>query len=126
MKLRLIVALCLLVVSLATALGFAAFLDHSTEELESALTNALEAALTEAPNWEAATNEITRLWERDKGLMHVLLPHVNLNELEWALGTLPEFEREQEATLYVEQCVRGLQCIKTVREMEMPSWGNIF
>ncbi|MDR3312844.1 MAG: DUF4363 family protein [Oscillospiraceae bacterium] len=126
MRIRLIAAICLLVFALGAALGFAAFLEHAAKELETALTTALEDALTESPGWETATQEVTRLWARDKGLMHVLLPHVNLNELEWALGTLPEYQREQEATLYVEQCVRGIQCIRTIREMERPTIGNIF
>ena len=126
MKLRLIIAICLLVASLGTAIGFVTFLNRSANALEAALTEALEASLTESADWEAKTLEVVRLWERDKEVIHVLLPHINLNELEWALGTLPEYQKERETTLYIEQCVRGIQCVRTIREMEKPTWGNVF
>ncbi len=126
MKLRLIIAVCLLVVSVGAALGFAAFLDHSARELETALNVALEAALSESQDWDDATQEVDRLWRRDKEWIHVLLPHINLNELEWALQTLPEYRRQNEAELYIEQCVRSIQCVRTIREMERPTFGNVF
>ncbi|MDR2525923.1 MAG: DUF4363 family protein [Oscillospiraceae bacterium] len=126
MKLRLIVSICLLVLALGAALGFGAYLDYSAQTLNAALQHALDAALRQSPDWQSATAEVERLWARDKGVLHILLPHVNLNELEWALGTLPEYLRERDAALYVEQCVRSIQCLRTIRETERPSLGNIF
>ncbi|MCL2106706.1 MAG: DUF4363 family protein [Oscillospiraceae bacterium] len=126
MKLRLIAAVALLVIAVSAAVGATLYLEHSTQRMTEALETALEAALTKSPDWKAATDEVTRLWERSSSFLHVLLPHMNLNELEWTLGTLPEYLEQRDHALYIEQCVRGLQCVKTVREMERPTLGNIF
>ena len=127
MKLRLAAAIVLVVLSV----GFAVFCMFRLNRCAGELTAALEAAQDAAAGdsyaaWEAATREALRLWERDSEFLHILLPHANLNELEWALGSLPEYLRQDERGLYAEQCVRALQCVNTVKEMERPGWGNIF
>ncbi|MDR0531900.1 MAG: DUF4363 family protein [Oscillospiraceae bacterium] len=125
MKTRLIASICLL----AACLGAALFCVFHSRRCAKELSGSLEAALSAAAQkegWPAATEEVLRLWERDKNFYHILLPHANLNELEWALGSLPEFLARQDRAMFIEQCVRGMQCVKTIREMEIPSWGNIF
>jgi len=126
MKSRLITAIVLLVVSVGAAIFCVLHLNRCAKELGGALETALASAATQSPAWEDATGEVLRLWERDREFLHVLLPHVNLNELEWTIGALPEYLAQRDKALYVEQCVRGLQCLNTVREMERPSLGNIF
>jgi len=96
------------------------------QELGGALETALACAVKESFGWEEATQEVERIWDKHEGFLHILLPHVNLNELEWTIGALPAYLEQRDKALYVEQCVRGLQCVNTVREMERPSWGNIF
>jgi len=125
-KSRLIIAISLLAVSIGAAVFCVLHLNKCARELSGALETALACAATESPGWEEATDEVMRLWERHKEFMHILLPHVNLNELEWTIGALPAYLEQRDKALYIEQCVRGLQCVETVREMERPSWGNIF
>ena len=126
MKSRLITAVALLAVSVGTAFFCMLHVNRIARELGEALDTALACAVTESPGWEEATNEAVRIWEKHEGFLHILLPHVNLNELEWTIGALPAYLEQRDKALYIEQCVRGLQCVKTVREMERPSWGNIF
>jgi len=126
MKLRLLLAICLLVISVGTAVFCLAHLNRCTDALTEAIETAMRCAATESTQWAPATGEVERLWERHKEFLHILLPHINLNELEWALGALGEYQKQGDVPLYIEQCVRGLQCVNTVREMERPNWGNIF
>ena len=126
MKFRLITAITLLTLSVGAAVFCLLRLNKSTQDLTQAIETAMASAAVESPEWESATEEVMRLWKRDREFMHILLPHVNLNELEWTLGALPEYLKQRDKALYIEQCVRGLQCVSTVREMERPSWGNVF
>ena len=126
MKLRLTIAITLIALSVGMAVFCMLRLNRVTDELSAAIETAMAAAALESPDWQSATDEVMRLWERDQGFMHILLPHVNLNELEWTLGALPLYLQQRDKALYIEQCVRGLQCVKTVREMERPTLGNVF
>jgi len=126
MKSRLITAITLLAVSVGAAVFCMLHVNKCARELGGALETALACAVTESPGWEEATKEVERVWEKHEGFLHTMLPHVNLNELEWTIGALPAYLEQRDKALYVEQCVRGLQCVNTVREMERPSWGNIF
>ena len=126
MKLRMILTICLLAVSIGTAVFCVLHLNKCTDALTEALETAMRCAATNSPDWPQATDEVHRLWDRHKDFLHILLPHANLNELEWTLGALREYLKQGDKALYIEQCVRGLQCVATVREMETPSWGNIF
>jgi len=126
MKSRLITAIALLAVSIGAAIFCMLHVNHCADELGGALEAALACAAMESPGWEEATQEVTRVWERHGEFLHILLPHVNLNELEWTIGALPAYLEQGDKALYVEQCVRGLQCLNTVREMERPTWGNVF
>jgi len=126
MKSRLITAIALLSVAVGTAIFCALHADKCARELAGALETALACAATESPGWEEATSEVQRIWEKHEGFLHILLPHVNLNELEWTIGALPAYLEQRDKALYIEQCVRGLQCVKTIREMERPTLGNIF
>jgi len=126
MKIRLIVAIVLLVICLGGAFFCMTHARRCAGELIESLQTALAAAAIEGKNWAEATSEAIGIWERDSGFYHILLPHMNLNELEWALGSLPEYLVAREQKLFIEQCVRAIQCVNTIREMEMPSWGNIF
>ena len=126
MKLRMILAVCLLTVSVGTAVFCVFNLNKCTDALTEALETAMQCAATDSPDWPQATEELTRLWLKHKDFLHILLPHSNLNELEWTLGALREYLKREDNALFIEQCVRGLQCVATVREMETPNWGNIF
>jgi len=126
MKLRVTAAIVLITLSVGFALYCLLRIESSARELTQALETAMAAALSESPEWEAATGEVVRLWQRERSFMHILLPHVNLNELEWAIGSLPRFLEQGDANMFVEMCVRGLQCVNTIREMERPTLGNIF
>jgi|GEM_PF-1502721 len=126
MKLRLGVAIGLIVLSVGFALYCIARLNNAADELEQALETAMAAALEQSPNWFAATEEVLRIWQRERGFLHILLPHANLNELEWAIGALPMYLELDDRDLFVEHSIRGLQCLNTIREMERPSLGNIF
>ena len=126
MKSRLITAIALLAVSIGAAIFCMLHVNHCADELGGALEAALACAVTESRQWEDATGEVVRVWDRHEGFLHILLPHVNLNELEWTIGALPAYLEQGDKALYVEQCVRGLQCLNTVREMERPTWGNVF
>ena len=126
MKSRLITAIALLTVSLGAAVFCVLHLNKCADELGGALENALASAAVESPAWEGATDEVLHAWEKHREFLHILLPHVNLNELEWTIGALSAYLEQHDRTLYIEQCVRALHCLNTVREMERPSWGNIF
>ena len=126
MKSRLITAVALLAVSVGFAIFSFFHLNKAAGELGGALESAMACCATQSPGWAEATSEVLRVWEKHDDFLHILLPHVNLNELEWTIGALPEYLAQQDKTLYLEQCVRGLQCLQTVREMERPSWGNVF
>ena len=126
MKSRLITAIALLAVSVGAAVFCMLHVNKCARELNGALETALACAVTESPAWEDATNEVVRIWDKHENFLHILLPHVNLNELEWTVGALSAYLEQRDKALYIEQCVRGLQCVNTVREMERPSWGNIF
>ena len=125
MKTRLVVAICLLAVCLATALFCVWQLEARAKALQEGLEFALETALLDEPSAEI-TEEVLRIWRKSRPFLHILLPHMSLNELEWALGSLPEFQRQGERMLYIEHCVRAIQCVKTVREMERLNWSNVF
>jgi len=126
MKIRMIVAIILLVICIGGAFFCMLHAKRRAGELAESLETALAASVIEGENWAAATSEALAIWERDRSFYHILLPHVNLNELEWALGSLPEYLVRREQKLYIELCVRAIQCVNTIREMEMPSFGNIF
>ena len=126
MKLRLIIAVVLLAASVGTAVFCLAHVNRCTDELAGALETAMRRAAAGSPDWAQATEEVHRLWEKHKDFLHIMQPHYNLNELEWTLGSLREYQKQGDRALYIEQCVRGLQCVATVREMEAPNWGNIF
>ena len=126
MKLRLSVAIGLIVLSVAFALYCVLRVNAATAELEQAIETAMAAALEQSPAWGPATDEVLRIWQRERAFLHILLPHTNLNELEWAIGALPRFFELGDHELFIEHSVRGLQCLNTIREMERPSLGNIF
>jgi len=126
MKVRLVASIVLIVV----ALGFAFYclwrVESTAQTLAEALETAMVAAHTQAPNWQEATDEVVRLWESQRAFLHILMPHQNINELEWAIGALPFYLELGDVDLFVEHSVRGLQCLNTIREMERPTLGNIF
>ena len=126
MKIRIIAASILLVICLGAPLFCMLHAKQCAGELSGQLETALAAAAVESPEWAVATREAERIWERDKAFYHILLPHANLNELEWSLGSLTEYLAQGEQKLYIEQCVRAMQCVNTLREMETPTWGNVF
>jgi len=126
MKIRIIVASILLVICIGIPIFCMLHAKKCAGELSAQLETALAAAAIESANWGEATQEATRIWERDKPFYHILLPHANLNELEWSLGSLTEYLAQDEQKLYIEQCVRAMQCVNTLREMETPTWGNVF
>ena len=126
MKLRLGVAIGLIVLSVGFALYCILRVNTAAEELTHALETAMAAALEQSPDWPAATEEVQRLWQRERSFLHILLPHANLNELEWAIGALPMYLELGDHALFIEHSIRGLQCLNTIREMERPSLGNIF
>ena len=126
MKLRLSVAIGLIVLSVGFALYCILRLNAAAEELTHALESAMAAAVEQSPAWGPATEEVLRLWQRERGFLHILLPHANLNELEWAIGALPMYLELGDHELFIEHSIRGLQCLNTIREMERPSLGNIF
>jgi len=126
MKTRLILTISLLAVCVGTAIFCMLHAGRRADVLASHLETAMAAAAIEGENWATATRDVLQTWERDSGFYHVLLPHVNLNELEWALGSMPEYLVQREQKLYIEMCVRAIQCVRTIREMETPNWGNIF
>ncbi|MCL2445662.1 MAG: DUF4363 family protein [Oscillospiraceae bacterium] len=126
MKIRLVTAICLIVLAVGFSVFCLVFVSRTTQQLTHALEHAIEAALEQSPGWEEATEEVTRLWERSRSFLHVLFPHQNLNELEWSLGALPKYQRMGDAPLFIEHAVRGLQTVNTIREMERVTLGNIF
>ncbi|MDR2753201.1 MAG: DUF4363 family protein [Oscillospiraceae bacterium] len=126
MKLRLIAAIVLLTCAVAAATLCLWHLHTCATQLQSALETALEMATNETPGWGDSAEKVLRLWEKNSDFLHILLPHANLNELEWTLGSLPAYAAQKDAALYIEQCVRGLQCVRTVAEMEQINLGNIF
>jgi len=126
MKIRIIAASILLVICIGAPVFCMLHAKKCAGELSGQLETALAAAAVESTDWEKATQEATRIWERDKSFYHILLPHSNLNELEWSLGSLTEYLTQGEQKLYIEQCVRAMQCVNTLREMETPTWGNVF
>jgi len=126
MKIRLIAAISLIVLAVGFALFCMHYVDRATQQLTQALEHAIYAAHEQTLDWASATDEVTRLWQRSRSFLHVLFPHQNLNELEWALGALPKYLRLDDAPLFIEHAVRGLQTVNTIREMERPTLGNIF
>jgi len=126
MKLRVGVAIALIVLAVGFALYCIFRVNRATDELAAAIETAMTAALEQSPEWEYVTQDLVRLWQRERAFLHILLPHMNLNELEWAIGSLPTYQRLGDHALFVEQSVRGLQCLQTIREMERPTLGNIF
>ncbi|MCL2195624.1 MAG: DUF4363 family protein [Oscillospiraceae bacterium] len=126
MKLRLITAICLIVLAVGFSVFCLAYVNRTTRQLTHALELALEAAQEQSPAWADATEDVTRLWQRSRSFLHVLFPHQNLNELEWAVGALPKYQRMGDAPLFIEHAVRGLQTVNTIREMERLTLGNIF
>jgi len=126
MKIRIIAASILLTICLGAPIFCMLHAKKCANELSGQLETALAAAAVESENWAEATREATRIWERDKAFYHILLPHSNLNELEWSLGSLEEYLAQREQKLYIEQCVRAMQCVNTLREMETPTLGNVF
>lgn len=126
MKFRLAAAIVLLAASIASAAFCLAHINKCTDELDSALQAALACAAAQSDGWEDATAHVLRIWQSDRDFYHILLPHTNINELEWSIGSLPDFLAQRESKAYVEQCIRGLQCVKTVREMERVTWGSVF
>ncbi|MDR2647974.1 MAG: DUF4363 family protein [Oscillospiraceae bacterium] len=125
MKLRLIASICLIVFAVGAALFCAGHLEKVTGELTTALRQALDTA-EKKESVEQITEKVMRQWEKSENFLHILLPHTNLNELEWTLGTLPDYAKSNKFDLYIEQCIRSIQCVKTIREMEKLSWGNLF
>lgn len=126
MKARIITAIALLVLCVGMAVFDMLYVNQCAKELEAGLESCVAAAVARSPEWEDITNQTLRIWERDKSFYHILMPHTILNELEWTLGAIPEFLDQKDAALYIEQCVRGLQCLKTIREMEIPTWSTVF
>jgi len=126
MKIRLITAISLIVLAVCFAVFCLHYVNRTTQQLTDALEWAIEAAQEQSLEWEVATHEVTQLWQRSRSFLHVLFPHQNLNELEWAVGALPQYLRMRDAPLFIEHAVRGLQTVNTIREMERPTLGNIF
>ena len=126
MKLRIIAASILLAICIGAPIFCMLHAKKCADELSGQLETALAAAAVESSDWANATQEAERIWKRDKAFYHILLPHSNLNELEWSLGSLTEYLARDERQLYIEQCVRAIQCVNTLREMETPTWGNVF
>jgi hypothetical protein len=125
-KLRLTAAVLFLVLALGTAIGCGIHLDRLSEKMSAQLEEAIAACVQKAPDWAEQTDAVTKTWEKNKGFLHVMLPHQNINELEWAITSLKSYCDKREATLYLEQCVRALGCVATIVELEKPNFGNIF
>ncbi|MCL2532375.1 MAG: DUF4363 family protein [Oscillospiraceae bacterium] len=126
MKIRLITAICLIVLAVGFSVFCLVYVSRTTQQLTQALEHAIETAQQHSPQWESATEEVTRLWQRSRSFLHILFPHQNLNELEWALGALPKYQRMGDVPLFIEHAVRGLQTVNTIREMERLTLANIF
>lgn len=126
MKIRVGISIGLIVLALSFAFYCILRLNRATDELRQATEAALLAATEQSPDWLAATDEVARLWERERGFMHILFPHMNINELEWSIGAMQHYQRLGDHALFIESSVRALQCLNTVREMERPTLGNIF
>ena len=126
MKARMITAIALLGLSVGMAVFSMLYVERCAGALEGALEKAMACTSMESTAWAAASDDVERVWARHKGFLHILLPHAVLNELEWAVGALPLHLEQRDKAMFVEQCVRGLQCLNTLREMERVSWGIIF
>ena len=126
MKLRVGISIGLIVLAVGFALYCIFRVNRAALELSAAVETAMDAAIQDAPNWQEATDEVIQIWERERGFLHILFPHVNINELEWAIGAMQHFQRLGDHALFIEQSVRSLQCLNTIREMERPTFGNIF
>jgi hypothetical protein len=119
-------SILLLTGAIGAALVCGAHLEKTAGQLAAALTEGMVAAADETADLEPYAQKVKAIWDKNDAFYHCLLPHSSLNELEWTLGTLEGYTAPEERELFFESCVRGLQCVATLREMEKPTWGNIF
>jgi hypothetical protein len=126
MKLRLVISSLLVTCALGTAVLCGLHLKNFGKTFAAQLEAAAQSGIAQNETWDAATQTVLETWSRNEAFLHILLPHPNINELEWAVSALPDYCRQREPELYLEQCVRALSCLETILEMEKPRLGNIF
>ncbi|NLB36689.1 MAG: DUF4363 family protein [Clostridiales bacterium] len=123
---RLYVAAVLLIFSVSISFICYFVLKNHVDNLTTNLNQALEISVNGNGSLPEKTKEIEEIWEDTSEIMHMLIIHTDLSELEVNLLSLTEYSKQKSNNLYNEACIRSIHNLEHIKESLIPDWGNIF
>ncbi len=95
--------------------------DNLTENLEEALALSEEGS----DKLVEETAKIEEIWDGTSRIMHMLIIHTDLIDLEVNLLSLSEYAAEDDWDNYSEACIVSIHHIEHIKKSLIPDWGNI-
>jgi len=122
---RLYVAAALLIFSVSISFMCYFILRNRVDNLVLHLNQALEISENGGNSLIEKTKEIEDVWNETSEIMHMLIIHTDLIELEVDLLSLSEFAQENSTDHYNEACISSIHNLQHIKESLIPDWGNI-
>ncbi len=122
---RLYVAVSLLIFSVSVSFLCYFVLRNRVDNLVLHLNQALEISENGSDSLIEKTKEIEEIWDGTSAIMHMLIIHTDLIELEVDLLSLSEFAQENSTDHYNEACISSIHNLQHIKESLIPDWGNI-
>lgn len=123
---KLAIASVLLVLAVTVAVWSGAVFSREMNALSSSLERLLEVSKggdTEAVSLEL--QNVFSVWEKASNVLHALVMHESVTELEQSINVLPDILEHGETEEFRLKCIEALSQIKNLVGAEKLSWENI-
>ena len=123
---RITAAVVLLTVSVGLGVGSHFLIENSTTEMIEAMKNDRELTMQACEASAERAEDIQELWKSNENILVTLLPHSELDEIEMAIKSLTEFQRQGLNEEYIKALDDCINRLEHINESEMTNLKNIF
>lgn len=123
---KLVTAAVLLAVAVTVAIWSGAVFSREMKALSSSIENLLEASESgDTEILEARLREVCDRWEKAGDILHALVMHDFVSELEQSINVLPNILKHGDMEEFRLKCIEALGQIENLVNAEKLSWENI-
>lgn len=123
---KLVIACVLLALAVTAAICSNAVFKKETEDLTLSLEKLLE--VSEYGDGDTVARElenVTAAWEKASKLLHALVMHDSLDEVEQSITALPQILKHAGREEFKQKCIEALSQAENLVNSERLSWENI-
>lgn len=122
---RFVAALVLLAFTLTLSIGAQIIFFKKTGELIESL-DSLRSAIDRGEGEERALENAKSVWQNSKKMLHILLVHRTMDEIEININSLEEYLKAGDTEALREACTQALMQVENLRDAGRVTIENIF